>query len=157
MTAFADLTALEAAAKDLPRRAWSGRRLTRLALGVLLAAGAIGAVAALGPLRVLAPAAPSYVAVPDITVNLRSGDGAARYLKVRLVIETAGEDDAAAVSARLPAVIDGFQAFLRELRPEDLAGASGTYRIKEELLIRINQAVAPARASDVLVQELIQQ
>ena len=62
-----------------------------------------------------------------------------------------------AIEARLPLVIDGFQSFLRELRPEDLAGASGTYRIKEELLIRVNTAAAPVRARDVLVQELIQQ
>lgn len=53
-------------------------------------------------------------------------------------------------------MIDSFQSYLRALHPQDLGGASGTYRIKEELMVRINRA-GPGRASDVLVQELIQQ
>ncbi|MBW7946887.1 MAG: flagellar basal body-associated FliL family protein [Sphingomonadaceae bacterium] len=148
-----DLAALEAA---LPRKWWSGRRIVTAALIALAFAAALYGLQWAAAPGVLTPAAPHYVEVPEMTVNLRAKGGERRYLKVRVVIEAASREDAAAISARLPAVIDGFQSFLRELRPQDLGGASGTYRIKEELMVRINRA-GPGRASDVLVQELIQQ
>ncbi len=90
-------------------------------------------------------------------MELRPNAGTRHYLKVRVTLEAPSAQDAAALRMHLPAVIDGFQSFLRELRAEDLAGSAGTYRIKEELLVRVNRAAHPARASDVLIQELIQQ
>jgi flagellar basal body-associated protein FliL len=148
-----DLAALEAA---LPRKWWSGRRIVTTALiAVAFAALLFGLRWAAAP-GVLAPAVPYYVEVPAMTVNLRAKGGERRYLKVHVVIEAASREDADAIKARLPAVIDGFQSYLRELRPQDLGGASGTYRIKEELMVRINRA-GPGQASNVLVQELIQQ
>lgn len=148
-----DMAALEAA---LPRKWWSGRRIVTAALIVFAFVAALYALQwAMAP-GVLSPAVPQYVEVPAMTVNLRAKGGERRYLRVRVVIEAASGEDAAAIKARLPAVIDGFQSYLRELRPRDLGGASGTYRIKEELMVRVNRA-GPGRASDVLVQELIQQ
>lgn len=150
-----DLTAIEAA---LPRKRWSGKRIVAAMLLIAALAGGIYALRLFAAPQAAAPApVPHYVEVPDMMVNLRTVGGERRYLKVRVTIEAASSKDAAAIEARLPAIIDGFQSFLRELRPEDLGGASGTYRIKEELMIRVNRAVQPGRASDVLVQELIQQ
>lgn len=148
-----ELAALEAA---LPRKWWSGKRIVTAALiAAAIVAALYGLQWASAP-GVLTPAIPYYVEVPAMTVNLRTKGGERRYLKVQVVIEAASREDAAAIKARLPAVIDGFQSYLRALYPQDLGGASGTYRIKEELMVRINRA-GPGRASDVLVQELIQQ
>jgi flagellar FliL protein len=60
------------------------------------------------------------------------------------------------LTARLPLVVDRFQPFLRELRPEDLSGSAATFRIKEELLIRANQALGTGTVRDVLIQDLMQ-
>ena len=43
----------------------------------------------------------------------------------------------------MPRVMDAFQTYLRELRPTDLDGSAGLYRLKEELTRRVNAAVAP--------------
>ncbi len=45
----------------------------------------------------------------------------------------------------MPRLQDLFQTYLREMRPEELRGSAGTYRLREELIARANVAVAPAR------------
>jgi flagellar FliL protein len=46
---------------------------------------------------------------------------------------------------------------MREMHPEELHGAAGTYRLREELIARANVAAAPARVKDVLFTELLVQ
>ena len=50
-----------------------------------------------------------------------------------------------------------FQVYLRELRVEDLSGSAGVYRLKEELLARVNAAVEPINVTDVLFKEMLVQ
>jgi flagellar protein FliL len=57
----------------------------------------------------------------------------------------------------LPRVMDTFQVFMRELRPQDLEGSSGLYRLKEEMTRRVNVAVYPARVDAILFKELMVQ
>ncbi len=57
----------------------------------------------------------------------------------------------------MPRLQDLFQTYLREIRPEELRGSAGTYRLREELLARGNLAVAPARITDVLFTEMLVQ
>jgi flagellar protein FliL len=98
----------------------------------------------------------SFVDVPPMTVNLRTADGASRYLKVHLML-VPGKIEGDAITKRLPLVIDSYQPFLRELRPEDLAGSAATFRIKEELLVRANAMLGRGAVRDVLIQDLVQQ
>jgi flagellar FliL protein len=46
---------------------------------------------------------------------------------------------------------------MRELRPADLEGSAGMFRLKEELLRRVNLTVYPARVDAVLFKELLVQ
>jgi flagellar FliL protein len=57
----------------------------------------------------------------------------------------------------MPRIIDNFQVYLRELRIEDLRGSAGMYRLREELLLRVNASAAPARIVDVLFKEMLVQ
>jgi flagellar FliL protein len=57
----------------------------------------------------------------------------------------------------MPRVLDTFQTYLRELRPTDLDGSSGLYRLKEELTRRVNAAIAPNKVSAVLFKEIVVQ
>jgi flagellar FliL protein len=50
-----------------------------------------------------------------------------------------------------------FTAFLRELRPEDLAGSQGTYQLKAEILRRANLVLAPHKIDAVLIEEMLVQ
>lgn len=69
----------------------------------------------------------------------------------------ARKEDAVTVQAAMPRVLDLFQGYLREVRPEELRGSAGTYRLREELVARVNVAAAPARVLDVLFTELLVQ
>jgi flagellar FliL protein len=57
----------------------------------------------------------------------------------------------------MPRIEDTFQVYMRELRPSDLAGSAGLYRLREELLRRVNVAIHPARAEAVLFKDVIVQ
>jgi flagellar FliL protein len=54
-----------------------------------------------------------------------------------------------------PRLNDTFSTFLRELRPEDLAGSQGTYELRMEILKRVNLIAAPAEVKAVLIEEML--
>ncbi|MFL9841591.1 flagellar basal body-associated FliL family protein [Sphingomonas sp. ST-64] len=99
----------------------------------------------------------AYLDVPPMVVNLRSTDGAARFLKLHFMLVPAPGVSSESLKEKLPLVIDAYQPFLRELRPEDLNGSGAVYRVKEELLIRATQTLGADRVKDVLIQDLVQQ
>lgn len=100
---------------------------------------------------------PALVDVPAMIINLRTASGETKYLKLRFMLEARKKEQVEPLKAKLPAILDAFQPFLRELRPEDLAGAAAVYRIKEEMLVRATSAVGPGIIKDVLIQDLVQQ
>jgi flagellar protein FliL len=55
----------------------------------------------------------------------------------------------------MPRVTDIFQTYLHELRPADLNGSAGLFRLKEELTKRVNLALAPIPVSAVLFKEIV--
>jgi flagellar FliL protein len=77
------------------------------------------------------------------------------YLQMRLSLQLEHQLDVPVVEEAMPRIMDNFITFLRELRLEDLQGTAGMYRIQEELLIRVNNAAAPARVKDVLFKEML--
>jgi flagellar FliL protein len=98
-----------------------------------------------------------FYTMPEMLVNITSGDGRPVYLKLKLTLEAPDEDVAYAIEPQLPRVTDQFQAFLRELRVDDLAGSAGAYRLRLELLRRVNLALAPAQVNAVLIEEMLVQ
>ena len=101
---------------------------------------------------------PVFLDLPDTLVNL-SNAGAERshYLKVKIVLEMADQQMVQQVQPVLPRVMDAFQTYLRELRPTDLEGSAGLYRLKEELTRRVNASIAPNRINAVLFKEVVVQ
>jgi len=99
---------------------------------------------------------PSYVEVPDMLVNLIGLPGErVQYLKAKIVLEVKDEKQVEAIKPTLPRVTDIFQTYLRELRPSDLNGSAGLFRLKEDLTRRVNAAVAPNQVSAVLFKEVV--
>ena len=104
------------------------------------------------------PKPPTFVEVPDLLVNLVGAPGErVQYLKVKVVLEVKEEKQAEAIKPTLPRVTDIFQTYLRELRPTDLDGSAGLYRLKEELTRRVNSAIAPNHITAVLFKEIVVQ
>jgi flagellar FliL protein len=97
------------------------------------------------------------VDVPPMIVNLRTTNGQPRYLKIRFMIEAKSAEKAEKLKAKLPLIIDAYQPFLREMRPEDISGSAAVFRIKEEMLIRASEAAGKGMVKDVLIQDLVQQ
>ncbi len=95
--------------------------------------------------------------LPEMLVDINAGARKRNFLKLRVSLELSSPTDTAAVEAVMPRIIDNFQVYLRELRLEDLQGAGGIYRLREELLVRVNAAVRPAKVNDVLFKEMLVQ
>lgn len=98
-----------------------------------------------------------YYDLPDFLVNLNSGGKQSSFLKVTVSLELADAPTAEKIKEFEPRIIDSFQVYLRELRPSDLQGSAGIFRLREELLLRVNKAVHPVRVDDILFKELIVQ
>ena len=103
--------------------------------------------------------------MPEIITNLNAPGRRAVYVKLRSKLELSRADDGARVQASMPRLVDMFQTYLREVRPEELRGSAGTQRLREELVARANIAIAQAgrpdtqqiRVNDVLFVEILVQ
>ena len=80
-----------------------------------------------------------------------------QYLRLKIVLELKEEKQIEAIKPTMPRVTDIFQTYVRELRPSDLNGSAGIFRLKEELTKRVNAAVAPIQVSAVLFKEVVVQ
>lgn len=104
------------------------------------------------------PSKPSlYMDMPDMVVNLSAVDNRSQYLKIKVALEAKEQAALDAIEPMMPRVLDLFQVYLRELRSSDLDGSAGIFRLKEELLRRINLTIHPNRVDRVLFKEIIVQ
>jgi flagellar protein FliL len=101
---------------------------------------------------------PAFVDVPEVLVNLSTtGSDRTHYLKAKIVLELSDAQLQPQVQAAMPRVMDAFQTYLRELRPTDLDGSAGLYRLKEELTRRVNASISPSKVNAVLFKEIVVQ
>ncbi|MGO9700558.1 MAG: flagellar basal body-associated protein FliL [Xanthobacteraceae bacterium] len=99
-----------------------------------------------------------FLDMPDLLVNLSAtGSDRTQYLKVKVTLELPDQAMSAQIQPVMPRLTDAFQTYLRELRPTDLDGSAGLYRLKEELTRRVNAAIAPSRINAVLFKEIVVQ
>ena len=103
------------------------------------------------------PSAPIYVDLPELIANLNSNPQRPNYVKLTARLEVTKQEDVDRVKAAMPRLQDLFLTYVREMRPQELRGSAGTYRLREELIARANLAAAPAHITDVLfIQMLVQ-
>jgi flagellar FliL protein len=101
------------------------------------------------------PPTPIYIDLPEMIANLNGNPQRPSYVKISARVEVLKADDAEKVKAALPKLQDLFLTYIREMRPEELRGSAGTYRLREELLARANLAATPARVTDVLFTQML--
>lgn len=160
----------EAGAEGEPRRrALSGKKLilfiiTPLVLVLLLGGGAayffLGAKKEEPVAEAAQPQAARalvYYNLPEILVNLNAAGRRSSFLKMTISLELENQSDIPRIQAVMPRIVDNMQSYLRELRAEDLKGSAGLFRLREELLARVNAASQPAKVNDVLFQEVLVQ
>ena len=142
-----------------PSKGGRTKLLVGIGLAVLVAAGggwfafrggegARPAVAASKPV--------AFLDIREMTVNLASepNQERPRFLKLKVSLEVKDPKIVSDVKPLLPRVEDIFQVFVRELRASDLEGSGGIHRLREELLRRVNLAVAPTKVDAVLFKEV---
>jgi flagellar FliL protein len=100
---------------------------------------------------------PVFVDLPEIVANLDSSARQPAFIKLKARLELAKPEDQAVIAAAMPRILDLFQTYLRETRPEELRGSAGTYRLREELISRASLAASPARVTDVLFTQVLVQ
>ena len=101
----------------------------------------------------------AFVDVRELVVNLapEPNQERARFLKFRVALEVGDPKTLPSILPYLPRVEDALQVLVRELRASDLEGSAGLYRLREELLRRVNVAVYPAKVDAVLFKDLVVQ
>jgi flagellar FliL protein len=100
---------------------------------------------------------PVFYTLPQFLVNLNTGTKATSFLKTTVILEVPKQEDIPLIEANLPRLVDAVNTYLRELRASDLSGSAGIQRLREELLIRANKALAPVKVNDVLFKEIVVQ
>ena len=101
------------------------------------------------------PPTPIYFDLPELIANLNSNAQRPNYVKLTARLELAKQQDVERVKAAMPRLQDLFLTYIREMRPQELRGSAGTYRLREELIARANLAAAPARINDVLFTQML--
>lgn len=137
------------------------RRTLIFALPIVLAVTAAGAwrlgmTSLFTGARPHQPSPPTLISLPEMIANLNSDPKHPRYVKLKAQLE-APQSDLPEIQAAMPKLVDVFQTYLREVRPEELQGAMGTYRLRQELIARATIVAAPAKITDVLFGEILVQ
>jgi flagellar FliL protein len=98
-----------------------------------------------------------FLDVREMILNLAPelGQDKARFAKLRISLELKDAKVESEVKPLMPRVEDTVQVYMRELRASDLSGSMGLYRLREELLRRVNLALYPAKAEAVLFKDVI--
>jgi len=100
---------------------------------------------------------PVFVDLPNMLVNLVDDGGNTRFLKLTVAVEVDDEKTAERIERLAPRIVDSFQLYLRTLTPGELRGPGSMFRLKEDLHVRIHQAIEPTKVRDVLFKEMLVQ
>lgn len=99
---------------------------------------------------------PCYYALPKMIVNLAGTEGQRTpYMELELSLEAANGSTFGRIPELMPRLKDQLNAFLRELRVEDLNGSAGTFTLRRELLKRFNLVLDPKKIDAVLIEGML--
>lgn len=98
-----------------------------------------------------------YHDLPTMLVNLNSGGEQSGFLKLTISLELDGGNAQSRIKEMTPRIVDSFQVYLRQLRVSDLQGSAGMQRLREELLLRVNNVTENVKVEDVLFKEMLVQ
>jgi flagellar FliL protein len=101
------------------------------------------------------PAKPVYYELPEFLVNLTSTTNKPSFLKMSVTLELRDAKAVEIVEANKPRIMDAFNTYLREVRAQDMAGSAGIFRLRGELMARINRTVEEGLVKDILFSEII--
>lgn len=96
---------------------------------------------------------PAFVPVGEMVIPL-GPNARAKFLVIDMEIETRAED-AAALEALRPRLLDVFNTFLRAVEEADIEAPSATIRLRAQLLRRARAVAAPVEPRDLLITSFV--
>lgn len=100
---------------------------------------------------------PVYYELPEFLVNLNATGAKVSFLKMSVTLELRDQLAVATMDANKPRIQDTFNTYLRELRASDIQGSAGIYRLRTELIARLNGTIEEGIVKDILFGEIIVQ
>lgn len=96
-----------------------------------------------------------YYDLPHIMANLNPGSPTPSFIKTTITLEAPNQNVVTRIEALQPKVMDIINTYVRELRPNDLKGSAGIYRLRDELMLRVNKALYPEKVNNILFKEIL--
>ena len=93
----------------------------------------------------------------EMVVNLDSKGKENNFLKLKITLEVSDKESLEVIKKMMPKLNDVLLVYLKTLKPSDIKGSIGIYRLREELMVRFNKIIAPAQINDVLFKDFIMQ
>ncbi len=100
---------------------------------------------------------PVFIELPKMQANLIMTGKKQPFMVTTLVLEVGSPEEQKLVEELQPRIENEIVTYLRSLRPEDVQGAAGLQRLREELLMRVKEAAKPAKLKDILFKEMLVQ
>jgi flagellar FliL protein len=100
---------------------------------------------------------PAFVELPKMQANLIMTGKKQPFMVTTMVLEVGSPEEQKIVEEVQPRIENEIVTYLRSLRPEDVQGAAGLQRLREELLVRVKEAAKPAKVKDILFKEMLVQ
>lgn len=94
-----------------------------------------------------------YVSIPETPYELLGGEKQG-YLLASISLKTTHRENVESVMPEIRAV---FQAYIRELSPADLKGATGLYRLRRDCLHRARKVAGAAAIEDIFITDIVVQ
>jgi flagellar FliL protein len=98
-----------------------------------------------------------YYDVPLIIVSLDTGGHGNRMLQLAISLLMVNREDASRMHSFLPILVDAVQVYIRTLPISETASVSKLSSHRDEMLARINAAIAPIQAEELNLRMVQQQ
>lgn len=100
------------------------------------------------------PEANYYVSIPEIVVNLRSVSSKGNILRATYSLQIYNKEEEPKIKEFMPIILDQVLSYLRDQSINDLEGP-GLERMREAILLRINNIVRPIKIHRVVLKDFI--
>ncbi len=95
-----------------------------------------------------------FLAIPEAVVNLRSTKPKGNILRTTLILQMYKKEDEPKIKEFTPIILDQVLSYLRDQSVNDLEGP-GLERMRQALLLRINNIVRPLKVYRVILKDFV--
>ena len=92
--------------------------------------------------------------IPEIVVNLRSISSKGNILRSTFALQIYNKQDEPKIREFMPIILDQMLSYLRDQSINDLEGP-GLERMREAILLRVNNVVRPIKVHRVVLKDFI--